>query len=244
MRKLAIGISVLVLSVYGGASGSISAVSTNTLDDQADGAGTGPAATSTWTSPAATVVQVTVTPPAPAVPVPERTLSANPLWAMPLVQFPVTRDRPIFSPSRRPLPAAVAPIVGPKVVAVPKPREPERPQLTLVGTIASDEEGFGIFLDQSTKAVLRLKVGEEFQGWKLRSVQGRETALEKDQRVVTLALPQPGVGQVTSEVPSTATTNLPEAAVVRVATGSGRSLVFCAYFPSLSNMPRIVEELT
>ena len=56
-------------------------------------------------------------------------------------------------------------------------------------------------MDQSTKAVLRLKVGEDFQGWKLRSVQGRETALEKDQQVVTLVLPQPGVGQVTSEVP-------------------------------------------
>jgi general secretion pathway protein N len=201
MRKLAIGISVLALSVYGGTSASISAISKDALDDQADGAPTGPAAASTWTNPAATVVQVTVAPPAPAAPAPERTLSANPLWAMPLAQFSVTRDRPIFSPSRRPPPAAVAPIVAPKVAALPKPREPERPQLTLVGTIASDEEGFGIFLDQSTKAVLRLKVGEEFQGWKLRSVQGRETALEKDQQVVTLALPQPGVGQVTSEVP-------------------------------------------
>jgi general secretion pathway protein N len=80
------------------------------------------------------------------------------------------------------------------VVAVPKPKEPERPQLSLVGTIAGDGEGFGIFLDQSTKAVIRLKVGDEFQGWKLRSVQGRETALEKNQEIVTLVLPQPGLG--------------------------------------------------
>lgn len=201
MRKLAIGITVLALSVYGGASASISAISSDALDDQADGTRVGAAAASTWTDPAPAVVQVTVTPPAPAAPAPERALSANPLWAMPLAQFPATRDRPIFSPSRRPPPAAVAPVAVPKVAARPKPREPERPQLTLVGTIASDEEGFGIFLDQSTKAVLRLKVGEDFQGWKLRSVQGRETALEKDQQVVTLALPQPGVGQVTSEVP-------------------------------------------
>ncbi len=201
MRKFAIGITVLALSVCGGASATTSAVSDDALDDQAEGARVGPAAASTWADPAATVVQVTVTPPAPVAPGSERALSANPLWAMPLAQFPVTRDRPIFSPSRRPPATAVAPVVAPKVAAVVKPREPERPQLTLVGTIASDEEGFGIFLDQSTKAVLRLKVGEEFQGWKLRSVQGRETALEKDQQVVTLALPQPGVGQVTSEVP-------------------------------------------
>ena len=200
MRKFAVGITVLALSVYGGASATTSAVSNDALDDQAEGSRVGAAAASTWANPA-TVVQVTVTPPAPAVPGSERAQSANPLWAMPLAQFSVTRDRPIFSPSRRPPATAVAPVAVPKLAAVPKPREPERPQLTLVGTIASDEEGFGIFLDQSSRAVLRLKVGEEFQGWKLRSVQGRETALEKDQQVVTLVLPQPGVGQVTSEVP-------------------------------------------
>jgi general secretion pathway protein N len=86
------------------------------------------------------------------------------------------------------------------VVTVSKPKEPERPLLSLVGTIASGDEGFAIFLDQSTKAALRLKVGEDYQGWKLRSVQGREATLEKNQQVVTLALPQPGVGQVVSEV--------------------------------------------
>jgi general secretion pathway protein N len=146
-------------------------------------------------------VQILVSPPAPVAPASERALSANPLWAIPLSQLPITRDRPIFSPSRRPPPPAVAPAAIPKVAAVPKPREPERPQLTLVGTIASDDEGFGIFLDQSTKVVFRLKVGQDHQGWKLRSVQGREAILEKDQLVVPLALPQLSVGQVTIEVP-------------------------------------------
>jgi general secretion pathway protein N len=70
----------------------------------------------------------------------------------------------------------------------------------LVGTVASSDEAFGIFLDTSTKAALRLKIGEDYQGWKLRSVQGREAALEKDQEVFTLELPQPGVGQAASEV--------------------------------------------
>src|SRR5260370_21210446 len=101
----------------------------------------------------------------------------------------MTGDRAIFSPSRRPPPPAVAPAAIPKVAAVPKPREPERPQLTLVGTIASDDEGLGIFLDQSTKVVFRLKVRQDHQGWKLRSVPGREATLEKDQHVVPLPLP-------------------------------------------------------
>jgi hypothetical protein len=199
MRKLVIAITVV--SVYGGASASTSAVSNDALDaDRAGGAQAGPQAFSISANPA-TPVQVVVSPPASAAPASERALSANPLWAIPLSQLSITRDRPIFSPFRRPPPPAVAPAAVPRVAAVPKPREPERPQLTLVGTIASDDEGFGIFLDQSTKAVFRLKVGEDHQGWKLRSVQGREAILEKDQQVVPLALPQLSMGQVTIEVP-------------------------------------------
>jgi hypothetical protein len=85
---------------------------------------------------------------------------------------------------------------------VSKPKEPERPPLSLVGTIASGDEGFGIFLDQSTKTALRLKVGEDYQGWKLRSVQGREAILEKDQEAVILALPEPGASKPAGDVGS------------------------------------------
>ena len=196
MRKLAIGIMFLALSVHG-ASALTSAVSNDLLDvDWAEGVQAGSPPSSARTNPAVPA-QVVVSPPAPVA---ERALSDNPLWGIPLTQLPVTRDRPIFSSSRRLPPPAVAPDAVPKVAAVPKPREPERPQLALLGTIASDDEGFGIFLDQSTKAVLRLKVDEDYQGWKLRSVQGREVTLEKDQQLVTLALPQPAVGQAASEV--------------------------------------------
>lgn len=195
MRKCVIGITVLAVSIGAGVSASRSAISNPGLDDPAEGVRAGSPTTSNLPEPPAAVVQVTAPPPpAPAAPAAQQALSANPLWAMPIAQFPVTRERPIFSPSRRPPPPAVAPVAVAKVVAVPKPKEPERPQLTLVGTIASEGEGFGIFLDQSSKAVLRLKIGEEFQGWKLRSVQGRETALEKDQEIVTLVLPRPGLG--------------------------------------------------
>ena len=202
MRKLAIEITALVLSVLG-SSASMSAVSNAALiADLADATQAGAPALSDGINPAASV-QTVVSPPAPAAPAiaaaPERALSANPLWAMPLARFPVTRDRPIFSSSRRPPAPAVAPAAVPKAAVVPKPRE--RPQLTLVGTAASDDEGFAIFLDQSTRAVFRLRVGEDYQGWKLRSVQGRETTLEKDRQLVPLALPQPSVGQLAIEVP-------------------------------------------
>lgn len=133
-----------------------------------------------------------VSAPRPAAPALQRPLSANPLWGIPLAQLPVTRERPIFSPSRRPPPAAVAAEpVAEALRAPPPPQEPDRPDLALVGTIASGDEGFGIFLDQSTKTPLRLKIGEDYQGWKLREVRGREATLVKDQQAAILTLPQP-----------------------------------------------------
>ena len=147
--------------------------------------------TSIWTDPAPPADVVTVSPP-PQPETPPRPLSANPLWGVPIATLTATRDRPIFSPSRRPPPAAVATGIVARVAPPPKPRETERPQLALVGTIASADEGFGIFLDTTTRGALRLKVGDEYQGWKLKAVHGREAVLEKDQQSATLALPAPG----------------------------------------------------
>src|SRR5262249_51960486 len=74
----------------------------------------------------------------------------------------------------------------------PKPTRVERPELSLVGTVGGGDESIGIFVDQTTKAALRLKIGEDYQGWKLRAVQGREVTLGDEQLTATLTLPQPG----------------------------------------------------
>jgi hypothetical protein len=193
--RLTTGMMLLALAAHS-ALALTSAATTDPRDDDTRRAGS-PAESLIWAKPAAPA-QVVTTPPAPA-PAAERALSANPLWAIPLSALSGTRDRPIFTSSRRPPAPAVAPAAIPKLT--PKPKDSEPPPLSLVGTIASGEEGFAIFLDQS-KTPLRLKVGEDYQGWTLRSVQGREAALEKDQQVVVLALPQPGAGQPVSEVRS------------------------------------------
>src|SRR3954469_21994696 len=120
--------------------------------------------------------------------------SGNPLWAIPLSALTATRERPLFLPSRRaPAPA----VAGAPVVAAPPPPPPptpveEQPPLTLVGAIASETEGFAVFLDQATNNVIRLKVGQDHEGWVLRTVKGREATLQKDRRSPTRALPVPG----------------------------------------------------
>jgi hypothetical protein len=142
---------------------------------------------------------VETTRPLPPASTPERRVvevkqapSGNPLWAIPLKQLSATRDRPIFSPSRRPPPAVVvgppAAVAGP---SVQKPKEPERPQLVLLGTIVNGEDGFGIFMDQTTKVPLRLRIGAAYQGWTLRAIQAGTVTLDKAQESAILAFPKP-----------------------------------------------------
>lgn len=192
MRRLPIRLTLLLAAGLG-VPASTSALPTDTYDADADipRRADSLSASSLWESPAAPAT-VVVKPAEPPPTAPERTPSANPLWAIPLANLSSTRERPIFSASRRPPPPAAASVpVAKAPPPPPKPPRAERPQLSLVGTIAGDDQSFGIFVDQSTKAALRLKVGEEYQGWKLRSVGGREVTLERDQQTTLLSMPQP-----------------------------------------------------
>jgi general secretion pathway protein N len=121
-------------------------------------------------------------------------LRGNPLWAVPLRSLSTTRERPIFSSSRRPPPPAVAavPYVPPPAPPPPKPEEPDHPLLALVGTVIGETESIGVFFDQSAQSLIRLRAGEGYAGWVLRSVQGREATFEKGRRAATLALPASG----------------------------------------------------
>src|SRR5262249_28882248 len=75
------------------------------------------------------------TPDRPAVPLAQQGPTGNPLWGIPLRVLTATRERPLFSPSRRPPapPAVAAPAPPPPVVAAKAP-EPDHPPLTIVGT--------------------------------------------------------------------------------------------------------------
>jgi general secretion pathway protein N len=110
---------------------------------------------------------------------------------VPLSKLSMTRDRPIFSPSRRPPPPAALPVIA-RQVAPAKPAEPEQPPLILVGTVAGGDSGIAVFVEQSTENTIRLRVNESHQGWILRSIQGREVTLLKERNASVLALAPPG----------------------------------------------------
>jgi general secretion pathway protein N len=139
----------------------------------------------------------------------------NPLWGVSLKSLTATRERPLFVPSRRP-PAPPAVAGPPAVVPVqpPPPPEPDRPRLTLVGAIAGERDGIGIFVDQRTRDIVRLKTGDSHLGWVLSSVKGREATLSKDQETVLLSLPAP------SDVSAPTLPSLPGLPPMRGVTGS------------------------
>lgn len=130
------------------------------------------------------------------------TQDGNPLWAVPLSALAATRDRPLFTASRRP-PAPVTPAVAaPLPKAVPAaPAPPELPPLALIGTIVSPGSSIAILQNSTTQAVTRVRTGEEDSGWWARSVEVRSVVLEKGAQSVTLRLPEPGDGSVEQTAP-------------------------------------------
>jgi hypothetical protein len=136
-----------------------------------------------------------------AKPTEASTVAANPLWAIPLSALTATRMRPLFTPSRRP----PAPVVASVPVAAPRPPPtplalPQHPNLTLVGTVAGENEGVAVFIDTTTRDTVRLRTGEGHIGWILQSVERRAATLQKGDQTETLALPKPMETQATPPV--------------------------------------------
>jgi general secretion pathway protein N len=131
----------------------------------------------------------------------------NPLWGIPVSALTATRERPIFSPTRRP-PAPPPEPVPAAEPPPPPPAEPEQPLLTLVGTATGETDNVAVVVDQNTKNLVRLHIGEAVSGWYLRSIDSRAMTLEKDNRRVTLTLP------AASESAAPAPADAPEAALI------------------------------
>ncbi|MET4801194.1 hypothetical protein [Bradyrhizobium sp. LB11.1] len=113
----------------------------------------------------------------------------NPLWSVPLAALSATGQRPIFTPARRP-PRPQA--TDAPATSTPQQTQttPDKPALSLLGTVtqADGAGGIGIFTDDIAKRAMRLKAGDQYDGWALRRVQRRRVVLEKNGTRVTLVL--------------------------------------------------------
>jgi general secretion pathway protein N len=132
-------------------------------------------------------------PPARPAPSPNaRSRNGNPLWATPLSALTATRERPLFSASRRP-PIVAGPIVAPppQKQGDPAPPPPEQPSFTLVGTIVSRKASVAVLQGSNPDAISRLRVGGENDGWRVRGIDLRSIVVDKGAQSVKLDLPRP-----------------------------------------------------
>jgi general secretion pathway protein N len=128
-------------------------------------------------------------------------LAGNPLWAIALGELSETQSRPLFSPSRRPPapPVLAALTAAPVRLAPPAKSGPDHPLLTLLGTIVGESVEIGVFTDEASHDVVRLKAGEAHDGWTLRAIVGRSATFEKEGfRANTLMLPAPSAEAATA----------------------------------------------
>jgi general secretion pathway protein N len=117
--------------------------------------------------------------------------TGNPLWTVPLSALSATRDRPLFSASRRPPIVAVPVAAPPPTQEAVAPPPPERPSLTLIGTIVSPRASLAMLQGSNSDAISRLRIGEENDGWRVRGIDLRSIVVVKGAQSVKLDLPRP-----------------------------------------------------
>jgi general secretion pathway protein N len=107
---------------------------------------------------------------------------ANPLAAQPLDGLAATRERPLFSPTRRPPPPPPPPVVR----APEPPPPPPPPNITLVGIVMDGEEARALVRTPST--IMHARIGDDIEGWKVVQIEGRKLVLSLGDRLAEVSM--------------------------------------------------------
>jgi hypothetical protein len=105
----------------------------------------------------------------------------NPLQAQSLDGLSAIRDRPLFSPDRRP---PTPP--PPPVERAPEP-PPAPPDVTLLGIVVDGEQVRAIVRSGTAKTE-RVQIGDDISGWKVSQIEDRRLLLSLDSRSATFTL--------------------------------------------------------
>jgi hypothetical protein len=108
----------------------------------------------------------------------------NPLAAWSLDHLSVTRERPLFAPTRRPPPP---PPPAPVALRVPAPLAPP-PNVVLLGIVTADDGARAMVRTEGSSQVTRARLGDEIGGWKVTQIDARHLTLSSDDRSVSFAL--------------------------------------------------------
>jgi hypothetical protein len=105
----------------------------------------------------------------------------SPLAAQPLERMSNTRDRPLFSPTRRP------PAPPPGVAVAPPPPLPP-PDVALLGVVMDGEDARAVVRAGPAEKILRVGIGDDIGGWKVGQIEARQLVLLLDGRTATFTM--------------------------------------------------------
>jgi hypothetical protein len=106
----------------------------------------------------------------------------NPLAVHSLADLSATRDRPLFSPTRRPPPP-------PAVAAAEPPPPPAPPPSILFSGVIMDTKGaLAIVRPSASARPIYVHVGDAVAGWKVGQIERRTMTLSLDGRTATFTL--------------------------------------------------------
>jgi hypothetical protein len=109
---------------------------------------------------------------------------ANPVAAQSLDRLSATRERPLFSPSRRPPAPPSAPVVQRTAPVLP----PAAPSVDLFGIIRDEEGARAVVRAGPGNKIRRVRVGDEIGGWRVSQIDGRKLVLTLGDRSTTYTL--------------------------------------------------------
>lgn len=109
------------------------------------------------------------------------TAPVSPLAAQPMDRLSATRDRPLFSPTRRP-PAP------PPVVPIAPPPPPSPPNIALLAVIMDGEEARAVVRTGPAAKTVRVQIGDDIDGWKVGQIEARQLVLLLDDRTATFTM--------------------------------------------------------
>ena len=104
--------------------------------------------------------------------------------------YEATRLRPLFSPTRRPPPPSAPAFVAPPVAAI-APAPVMAPDLAVSGVIVGTHTRIAIVKRPSDAVFTRVTPGSQIDGWTVSDIQPRAIVLRRDDRSVTIGMPEP-----------------------------------------------------
>ncbi|MCA6120293.1 hypothetical protein J6500_00015 [Bradyrhizobium sp. WSM 1704] len=112
-------------------------------------------------------------------------LANNPVELQPLQQLSATKDKPLFSPTRRPPPKPVAPVARQE----PPPPPAPPPSVVVLGIVSENGGGRAAIRTAGTSdKVVRVRTGDDVDGWKVERIEPRRLVLTQGERSVDLAM--------------------------------------------------------